>query len=218
MTLEPAKQAANISKTGYSSGRRTRADIVNTACELIAEQGYEALTVTSLTERAGISKGGLYHHFDRMTDVVIAAYEATAQSIVGVLKTGRPEDFDAYLSEVEYVVFERLLKDQKALRIVSELYPRLMFDPAFVASRQKSFDNVVEVMASVFADSFRSKIDKDELRMAIQSVGVFLIGLTVQHGASHDLDKSREQWRWFKETLNLRLNSNSGRKTNESTQ
>jgi AcrR family transcriptional regulator len=217
MTPDPSTQTSVDSRPGYSAGRRSRADIVNAACAVIAEQGYEALTVASLAERAGMSKGGLYHHFERMTDVVIAAYEATVQSIVGDLKTGRPEDFDAYLSEVESVVFDRLLKDPKSLRIISELYPRLMFDPSFRVTRQASFNHVVEVMSGVFAESFRSKIDQHELRMAIKSVGVFLIGLVVQHGANQDLEQSREQWQWFKATLNARLdgNANADNKNNK---
>jgi AcrR family transcriptional regulator len=207
MSQASTKKQPRDTKSGYSVGRRTRADIVNAACHIIAKQGYEALTASALAARAGISKGGLYHHFGRMSDVVVAAYEATAQSIVGELKTSSPESFDDYLCEVERVIFDRLLTKPKTLRIVSELYPRIMFDPQFKSVRQSSFNNMVDVMSAVLAESLILKIDEDELRMAIRSVGVFLIGLVVQHGVNRDADLSRAQWRWFKASLNARLES-----------
>ena len=187
---------------GYAVGQRTRDDIIHAACDIIAEQGYDALTAAALATRAGISKGGLYHHFERMGDIVIAAYEETAKDLLGGLRQGSPKNFDEYLDQVESVVFERLLKDKKSLRIISELYPRLMFDPSFRETRKASFSNMVQTMSEVFATSFRSEVDRDELGMAINTVGVFLIGLAVQHGAIYDPDQSRALWRWFRGMLN----------------
>jgi AcrR family transcriptional regulator len=206
-TVTARTSASTTADSGRAAppGPRTRALIVNAAGDLIAEQGYEALTVSALAARAGVSKGGLYHHFDRMNDVVIAVYEATAKSIVGELRNSRPKNFDDYLNQVELVVFERLLKDPRALRIISELYPLLMFDPSFSDTRKDSFGNMVEIMSGVLAESLQSKIDEQQLRMAINSVGVFLVGLAVSQGASNDLAHSRKLWRWFKSMLNARL-------------
>ena len=73
----------------------------------------------------------------------------------------------------------------------------LIEDILMVSSGDHGLDPVVMELLS--------KIDKQELRMAIRSVGIFIIGLVVQHGTSRDLNQSREQWRWFKTGLSERL-------------
>lgn len=205
-----APTATTDSKRAYAVGLQTRDALIKAAGDLIAERGYEGLTVASLASRAGISKGGLYHHFDRMNDVVIAVHEATVKGIVSEMRNSRPESFDEYLSQVEFVVFERLLKDPRALRIISELYPLLMFDPAYGDTRKDSFGNMTEIMSGVLAGSLRSRIDRQRLAMAINSVGIFLVGLVVSQGASRDLAQSRKSWRWFKAMLNERLAQEPG--------
>lgn len=45
------------------TGGGTRARILNTAVGLFAEQGYDATSVAEVIARAGVAKGGFYHHF-----------------------------------------------------------------------------------------------------------------------------------------------------------
>jgi AcrR family transcriptional regulator len=53
--LEPNK---NVER-----GRSTRAHLVAVATELFAECGFDKTSVALVLERAGVSKGSLYHHF-----------------------------------------------------------------------------------------------------------------------------------------------------------
>lgn len=202
MTPRTARQGTPRPNKAGIAVSRTKALIVQAACDLIAEGGYDALTAAALTERAGVSKGGLYHHFGGMTDVVIAAYKQASQSVFGVLGTGRPKSFSDYLDEVEYVVFERLLKDQKTLRIMSELYPRLILDASHKQARQDSFRTVMNKTCRVLNDSFVSRVDEEVLMKAVNSVATFVTGLAVQSREIRDADESRQLWRWFSEALN----------------
>lgn len=202
--MKPEARAATRPRgrrTAVSAGR-TRALIVQSACDLVAEGGYEALTAAALAERAGVSKGGLYHHFTRMSDVVVAAYKETSQQVFGVLSTGRPADFSEYLDEVEYVIFERLLKDEKTLRVMAELYPRLMFDASYRPARQQSFDQIMEKTSSILSDSFREKIEKKQVKLAVNAVAAFVTGLAVQNREVRNVQQSREMWSFFREALN----------------
>lgn len=196
----------NINKASISANR-TRSLIVDSACQIIAENGYDALTAAALSERAGVSKGGLYHHFQGMKDVVIAAYKETSLRVFSVLATGHPKSFDEYLDEVEHVVFERLLKDPKTVRIISELYPKLMFDPSYRQPRKESFEKIMAKTAGLLNESFRTKVDQKQLMMAVNSVAVFVSGLTVQNREVRDLKQSRELWQWFRDALIAKLAS-----------
>jgi AcrR family transcriptional regulator len=187
------------------SAARTRALIIDTACELIAEGGYDALTSAALADRAGLSKGGLYHHFAKMPDVVMAAYKKASMNVFGVLGSGRPKSFNEYLDEVEYVIFERLLKDPKSLRIISELYPRLMFNDTYMKARRDSFEKIMDKQSRNLNRSFATKIDQDQLKMAVNAVAVFVTGLTTQNREARSINTSKELWRWFRDALNAQI-------------
>tara|TARA_R100000365_G_C2724924_1_gene56482 strand:+ start:135 stop:710 length:576 start_codon:yes stop_codon:yes gene_type:complete len=53
-----------------------RQDLVEAAVGLLAEGGGEALTASALAERAGVSKANVFHHFARLDDIVLEAFEA----------------------------------------------------------------------------------------------------------------------------------------------
>jgi AcrR family transcriptional regulator len=45
-------------------GRTTRERLIAAGRELFGELGYEATSVEAVLQRAGVARGGLYHHFD----------------------------------------------------------------------------------------------------------------------------------------------------------
>lgn len=57
-------------------GRATRQRLITVATELFADRGYEATSMEAILERAGASRGALYHHFagkDRLFEAVVEA-------------------------------------------------------------------------------------------------------------------------------------------------
>ena len=63
--------------TAAPGDRRTR--VLDAAVELFAEQGYDATSVAQVIARAGVAKGGFYHHF--------ASKEALLYEVYGDLIT-----------------------------------------------------------------------------------------------------------------------------------
>ncbi|MEV0460717.1 TetR/AcrR family transcriptional regulator [Catellatospora methionotrophica] len=60
------------SRTEGAAGVRER--ILAAACELFAEQGYDATSVQQVVDRAGVTKGGLYHYFGAKEDLLVEMY------------------------------------------------------------------------------------------------------------------------------------------------
>ncbi|MGW7256793.1 ScbR family autoregulator-binding transcription factor [Streptomyces sp. NPDC054834] len=54
---------------------RTRRAVIQAAAEVFAERGYAAATIAEILERAGVTKGALYFHFD--------SKEALARGVIG---------------------------------------------------------------------------------------------------------------------------------------
>jgi AcrR family transcriptional regulator len=77
-----------ISTTNATSAR---ARIVDTAVVLFAEQGYDATSVAQVIERAGLTKGGFYHHF--------ASKDALLYEVYGDLITAQLARMDELLAQ-----------------------------------------------------------------------------------------------------------------------
>lgn len=68
-------------QTTSKSGKRTRAEIaaqtreaiLNAACEVIAEIGFEGIRMRMVAERAGVSTAALHYHFDTRENLFAAA-------------------------------------------------------------------------------------------------------------------------------------------------
>ena len=62
-------------------GCKTREKILASALQILGESGHEGLTSQALIEKAGISKGNLYHHFKTLDEVPVAAFEAILEEL-----------------------------------------------------------------------------------------------------------------------------------------
>jgi AcrR family transcriptional regulator len=58
-------------------GRATRQHLLDVATDMFAERGYEATSIEAVLERAGVSRGSLYHHFAGKE----ALFEAVVESV-----------------------------------------------------------------------------------------------------------------------------------------
>jgi AcrR family transcriptional regulator len=53
------------------SAAQTRERILDLACELFTEQGYDATSLRDIAERLGTTKAALYYHFARKEDILL---------------------------------------------------------------------------------------------------------------------------------------------------
>ena len=60
----------------------TRSEIVTAAWALFTEMGYDKTTVNAVIERAGVSKGGFYHHFSSKSDLLDAILDRATSMIL----------------------------------------------------------------------------------------------------------------------------------------
>lgn len=68
-------------------GHATRAALVGVATALFAEHGYAATSIPAVLEKAGVSRGALYHHFDSKEALFEAVLESVERKVVA--KTAR---------------------------------------------------------------------------------------------------------------------------------
>lgn len=61
-------------------------EITQAAIEVFLEKGYENTTMESIAQKAGISKGGLYHYFPSKEMVLVFANEKISEKVTEIMK------------------------------------------------------------------------------------------------------------------------------------
>lgn len=75
-------------------GQATRKALIETAKRLFAERGYEDTSVDAVLERAGVSRGALYHHFETKRALFEAVLDTVEAEVAERIATaaGQVED------------------------------------------------------------------------------------------------------------------------------
>lgn len=66
-------------------GQETRREILRAAVDLASVVGLDGLTIGRLAEEVGMSKGGVYAHFDSKADLQVAAVDAAVDRFRGAV-------------------------------------------------------------------------------------------------------------------------------------
>ena len=70
----------SIEQPQNARSRRTSGALLHATRDLIDEQGFEALTMAAVAERAGVSRRAVYLHFSTRTELVTALYRSLGHS------------------------------------------------------------------------------------------------------------------------------------------
>lgn len=73
---------ASVTKRTRLSGDERRGRIIEAAIQLMAQRGYDAISVGEIAEAAGCSKAVLYDHFASKAQLAIAAVEQTGNELL----------------------------------------------------------------------------------------------------------------------------------------
>jgi AcrR family transcriptional regulator len=86
--------SSTITQPGNARSRRTRAALLAAAHAILEEQGFEALTMTAVAQRAEVTRRAVYMHFPTRAELVgalfdhVADVEGLADSLRGVREAG----------------------------------------------------------------------------------------------------------------------------------
>ncbi|MFI7365153.1 TetR/AcrR family transcriptional regulator [Streptomyces sp. NPDC050149] len=150
--------------TGTASAER-RAELLATAAEVFAAQGYNATTVRRIADEAGMLAGSLYYHFDSkesMLDEILSAFLDelwTGYDTVLAAGLGPREAIGALVTQS----FRQIDRHGPAVAIYQRESRHLSAQPrfAYLADSQLKFENawLRTLERGVAEDAFRSDLD-----------------------------------------------------------
>jgi AcrR family transcriptional regulator len=165
---------------------KTRAKIVASARALFNRRGFDQVTIDEVMERAGLTRGGFYHHFSSKE----ALYREAVASIAGcspfsrALARDRERGVTREADDLAHMLVDMYLADEM-LANVDDQCP-LYALPSDVARSTKGtraeYTKIVERMAGVFAGA-RGDADGRALAAVALCVGGMVLARTTHDPA-----------------------------------
>jgi AcrR family transcriptional regulator len=146
LTIPSSRYSQNIKGVWFMSPRHSSYDIIVDAAEaVVVEAGAVHMTLGAVAAKAGISKGGLLHHFpskeallEAMINRLIKTREESRKKIRGELPESPTRELKAHM-------LAALLRDKKYDRVGAPLLAPLAHNP-------KLAEPVREAIRKVYAD------------------------------------------------------------------
>lgn len=173
----------------------TKEKIIYSAIQLLSEGGYEAFTAKNLIDKAGISKGALYHYFKSLDEIPIEAIKRLIKS-----KVYRPQiNIDEYDSLEKYFndYFEYTVKNVANPNIlaISLYYSQKSISREEFRIQKNEFTNDVFNFYSDSIQKFYKKQIPREVMESLVSMILFVIeGITAHSFMFSEKYKFKNTW------------------------
>jgi AcrR family transcriptional regulator len=152
-------------------------EIVAAAVALMAAGGAEALTASALAARAGVSKANLFHHFDSLDDIVLAAFEEFTLGM-DTLRSPPPPTLRAWLEALMAEATQSVAATPRLSGAYLALVSRARSEPRLRARLEEVVDGIDAAFAEIVRQ-FRPDLEERQLRALATLVLVAGDGLVI---------------------------------------
>jgi AcrR family transcriptional regulator len=184
----------------------TKKKIIFSALELLSEGGYEAFTAQNIINKAGISKGALYHHFKSIDEIPVEVIKHLRKSKVYL----PPVKLDLFYNLEDYLnqYFNYFIETSKKPDILSiSLYysQKSLINDEYRENKNCLTDDLLDYHKNTIR-FFYSKTIPDEILDPIVSLIVFTTeGITSHSFMYKDIDKFKNTWNLLIKTIKNEL-------------
>jgi AcrR family transcriptional regulator len=166
----------------------TRRKIIDSAVDLINEIGYPAAGLGDIIERAELTKGALYYHFDSKEALATAIIEEGSDSLLGAFRAAERSSSPAMENIIHgsFVVTDVLGTDRVVRAGARLLRTFGAFNPAAKSTFQLLVDEIVERIKTATAEGdLRSTLDAETTGSTIVAgmLGAELLSSALADGA-----------------------------------
>lgn len=154
--------------------KKTRRKIKEAAFELFGERGFSNTSVRAIAQKAGKSKGLIYHYFDSKEDILQSIFDDLTN--LGDQAMDFPEDLspEERLTYLLETIFGYIKESTEVIRLMTAL----ALQPDAVAKLKSSIDKYnehqIKILAALFAD-----LGYDNPEVEAYYLGAKLDGITL---------------------------------------
>ncbi len=139
----------NTRMTREETALERRRLLVNVAAECFAEKGFHQTSMRDLAERAGVSLGNLYNHFDSKTALIAEIAKLEAEELQYV--QAELDEIDDPVAALDHfvVVYAKSCAETYNARLTAEIMSEGLRNPAICADFLKNRKVVVATLTSI---------------------------------------------------------------------
>lgn len=170
-----------------------RKQILEAAIAEFVEKGYDSSTMDGIANRAGVSKGAVYHHFTSKNEVLISANQYLNEPIQQILA----EVF--IISDPEKILCDYIhrycnyWKDKnKEMLFVFLSFTRIFEDPKLFEEYKLYYNSIISLFEDLYKRGiergvFKETIDPEQMAVALISAIDGLLGIVLLN-TDHNMD------------------------------
>jgi len=179
----------------------TRSLILNAATRIISQDGLQALTAGRLIAEAGVSKGGLYHHFRTMTEVELEVLQLLSSKLLLTLQGyPAPQTKEEFLDRIETEFFDCLISQDETARALFGYVSSSAFNQQIqVLLRQLQDD--ISLQRLQLLQKLSTGTSTASLQNTVQMIATIQAGLMMRFYVSEDPVSVRNYWRTCRSSL-----------------
>lgn len=151
--------------------QKTRLDIIEAASHVFVEKGVANASLNEIAERAGVTRGAIYWHFENKKDLFHALHESLAQPFLDSLLRDLEKNHDDPLGQLKDLCIHLLIdltENEHKQRVLKILFFKCDYSGEFEPLLQEQCQNKEEKFA-LFAQYFDRAQKKGQLRDDITS-------------------------------------------------
>jgi AcrR family transcriptional regulator len=134
-------------------------DIIQAAVDEFLEKGYDGTTMEAIAGRAGISKGGLYHHFSSKDEILLLANQKLNEPVYRIMEeAGKKNSASEALSFYIKNYLEYWTRHKREMVFYILTFAKLLDNP----SLWEMYENYTENTLGFFQDLYQRGIDSGE--------------------------------------------------------
>ena len=160
--MTPTSESLHGPRTDDPRVERTRAAVIEAACELLVADGPSAITHANVAAAANVSRTTVYNHWPTQSDLVRDTIES-----LGKLPVSRDQLTGALRPDLGLLcahIIDDLADDQRA-PMIANMMEQALHDPIVASVR----DEFLGAFANVFRIVIRTAVDAGELRADIDA-------------------------------------------------
>ena len=161
LAKEPGRRRSQVERRAA-----TRRELLDAAEALIAERGFAQASLSAIADRAGVSKGAVYHHFQSKDDLLLALLDSQFEARIAAV--GRITGPDRMTEEIPFDRRWNLLFLEFVVRAArDEIFAR-KFRARLDRLRLRSTEGVRSYLESA---GIETNLTPEELALAVAALG-----------------------------------------------
>ena len=144
----------------------TRRELLDAAEALIAERGFAQASLSAIADRAGVSKGAVYHHFQSKDDLLLALLDSHFEARIAAV--GRITGPDRMTKEIPFDRTWNLLFLEFVVRAARDEIFAHKFRARLERLRLRSTEGVRSYLESA---GIETSLTPEELALAVAALG-----------------------------------------------